>query len=81
MVPIDEAGNSEKWTCTVRGNTHITFSSFVSYVFALVLPVFVVSLFLSLHFFLSFTSFLPSSFLLLFLIFITLHVSVFISVF
>ena len=51
MVPIDEAGNSEKWTCTVRGNTHNTFSSFFVIVFALELRVIVASLFVSLHFF------------------------------
>ena len=51
VVPIDEAGNSEKWTCTDRGNTHNTFSSFFVIVFALELRVIVASLFVSLHFF------------------------------
>ena len=81
MVPIDEAGNSEKWTCTVRGNTHNTFSSlfvmFLLWCFLCLLHR-CLCLFIS---FLSFTSFLPSSFVLLFLMFITLHVSVFKSFF
>ena len=67
MVPIDEAGNSEKWTCTVRGNTHNTFSSlfvmFLLWCFLCLLHR-CLCLFIS---FLSFTSSLPSSFVLLFL--------------
>ena len=67
MVPIDEAGNSEKWTCTVRGNTHNTFSSlfvmFLLWCFLCLLHR-CLCLFFS---FLSFTSSLPSSFVLLFL--------------
>ena len=61
MVPIDEAGNSEKWTCTVRGNTHNTFSSLFVIIFALELLVIVASLVWSLRFVsvLRFTSFLP----------------------
>ena len=57
VVPIDEAGNSEKWICKVRGNTHNILSS-LSVTFLLWYLLYL----LQRWFVLRFLSFLPSAF-------------------